>query len=197
MTCATPSAESTPNRSPRRNDELSLPRRYQHRHWDVAGASRVNIRPARHPRQQRRRRELLGGLDTSDEKWRHNVVATRPASSTVCAPASRHAANRVRLDHQHRPRFAVTAVPGYFAYQASKAAVVKMTGRGGRGRDGRHPRQHRLPGLIITPMTETEPRTRSRPTSARRLSAGPADVEIAGGALTSPPTKRRTSPARS
>jgi NAD(P)-dependent dehydrogenase (short-subunit alcohol dehydrogenase family) len=54
--------------------------------------------------------------------------------------------------------FAVNAVRGYFAYQASKGAVVQMTRAAAveLAPDGIRVNCV-LPGLIVTPMTETEP----------------------------------------
>ncbi len=75
----------------------------------------------------------------------------RAAAPACAAPAAGSIVNVSSI-------FAVNAVRGYFAYQASKAAVVQMTRAAAvdLAPDGIRVNCV-LPGLIFTPMTKTEP----------------------------------------
>jgi NAD(P)-dependent dehydrogenase (short-subunit alcohol dehydrogenase family) len=76
-------------------------------------------------------------------------------------------------------------VPGYFAYQASKGAVVMMTKAAAVDYASAGIRVNTIcPGLIQTPMTETEPPDAVE-ANIRETPLGRAgtDVEVAYGAL--------------
>ena len=81
--------------------------------------------------------------------------------------------------------FAVNAVRGYFAYQASKAAVVQMTRAAAVDLAPERIRVNCvLPGLILTPMTETEPEEAvATNIEMTPLGRGGEPEEVAGGVL--------------
>ena len=93
---------------------------------------------------------------TSGPRW---WASTRPASSSACARPRRACAAPAPARSSTSPRSSrSTRVPGYFAYQASKAAVVQMTRAAAVDLAPHGIRVNCiLPGLIFTPMTETEP----------------------------------------
>jgi cyclopentanol dehydrogenase len=81
--------------------------------------------------------------------------------------------------------FAVDAVPGYFAYQASKAAVVQMTRAAAVDLAPVGIRVNCvLPGLIFTPMTKTEPEAMvAANIEMTPLGRGGQPEEVAAGVL--------------
>jgi NAD(P)-dependent dehydrogenase (short-subunit alcohol dehydrogenase family) len=100
-----------------------------------------------------------GVADCSPEEW-STVVAVNQTGvfngMQAVALGMRHAGSGSIVNVASI--FAVDAVPGYFAYQASKAAVVQMTRAAAVDLAPNGIRVNCiLPGLIFTPMTETEP----------------------------------------
>jgi NAD(P)-dependent dehydrogenase (short-subunit alcohol dehydrogenase family) len=100
-----------------------------------------------------------GVADTSDEEWARVVAVNQ----TGVFLGMRAAARRMRRTRSGSivnvsSIYGVNAVPGYFAYQASKGAVVQMTRAAAvdLASDGIRVNCV-LPGLIFTDMTKTEP----------------------------------------
>ncbi len=127
-----------------------------------------------------------GAVDTSDEEWRHNIGVNQTGSFyglRACIPAMQRSGGGSIVNIASC--FAFAAVPGYFAYQASKGAVVMMTKAAAVEYATHNIRVNTIcPGLIITPMTETEPRDAVE-ANIRETPLGRAgeDIEIAYGAL--------------
>lgn len=127
-----------------------------------------------------------GAVDTSDEEWQHNVGVNQTGifyGLRACIPAMQRTGGGSIVNVASC--FAFAAVPGYFAYQASKGAVVMMTKAAAVEYAERNIRVNTIcPGLIITPMTETEPREAVE-ANIRETPLGRAgkDIEIAYGAL--------------
>ena len=127
-----------------------------------------------------------GAVDTSDEEWHHNVSINQTGifyGLRACVPAMQRYGGGSVVNIASC--FAFAAVPGYFAYQASKGAVVMMTKAAAVEYAPDSVRVNTIcPGLVITPMTETEPpdavEANIRETPLGR--AGEA-IEIAYGAL--------------
>jgi NAD(P)-dependent dehydrogenase (short-subunit alcohol dehydrogenase family) len=127
-----------------------------------------------------------GAVDTSDEEWQHNVGVNQTGifyGLRACIPAMQRTGGGSIVNIASC--FAFAAVPGYFAYQASKGAVVMMTKAAAVEYAERNIRVNTIcPGLILTPMTETEPREAVE-ANIRETPLGRAgkDIEIAYGAL--------------
>jgi cyclopentanol dehydrogenase len=127
-----------------------------------------------------------GAVDTSDEEWQHNVGVNQTGifyGLRACIPVMQRTGGGSIVNIASC--FAFAAVPGYFAYQASKGAVVMMTKAAAVEYAERNVRVNTIcPGLIITPMTETEPRDAVE-ANIRETPLGRAgtDIEIAYGAL--------------
>ena len=127
-----------------------------------------------------------GAVDTSDEEWQHNVGVNQTGifyGLRACIPAMQRAGGGSVVNIASC--FAFAAVPGYFAYQASKGAVVMMTKAAAVEYAERNIRVNTIcPGLIMTPMTETEPPD-AVDANIRETPLGRAgtDIEIAYGAL--------------
>ncbi len=127
-----------------------------------------------------------GAVDTSDEEWQHNVGVNQTGifyGLRACIPAMQRAGAGSVVNIASC--FAFAAVPGYFAYQASKGAVVMMTKAAAVEYAERNIRVNTIcPGLIMTPMTETEPPD-AVDANIRETPLGRAgkDIEIAYGAL--------------
>jgi cyclopentanol dehydrogenase len=100
-----------------------------------------------------------GVLDTSDEEW-NKVVAVnqsgvffgmRAASQSMRQAGAGSIVNVASI-------YGMRGVPGYFAYQASKGAVVQMTRAAAVDLAPAGIRVNCvLPGLILTEMTKSEP----------------------------------------
>ena len=102
---------------------------------------------------------FAGVADASDEEWAKVVGVNQTGvfnGMRAAVPSMRRAGAGSIVNVSSI--FAVNAVPGYFAYQATKGAVVQMTRAAAVDLA---PDQIRvncvLPGLIFTPMTKTEP----------------------------------------
>jgi len=102
---------------------------------------------------------FAGVADASDEEWGQAVGVNQTGvfnGMRAAVPSMRRAGAGSIVNVSSI--FAVNAVPGYFAYQATKGAVVQMTRAAAVDLA---PEQIRvncvLPGLIFTPMTKTEP----------------------------------------
>ena len=127
-----------------------------------------------------------GAVDTSDEEWEHNVGVNQTGifyGLRACIPAMQRTGGGSIVNIASC--FAKAAVPGYFAYQASKGAVVMMTKAAAVEYAPDKIRVNTIcPGLIITPMTETEP-PEAVEANIRETPLGRAgeDIEIAYGAL--------------
>jgi NAD(P)-dependent dehydrogenase (short-subunit alcohol dehydrogenase family) len=127
-----------------------------------------------------------GAVDTSDEEWDHCVGVNQRGifyGLRACIPAMKRNGGGSIVNIASC--FAFGAVPGYFSYQASKGAVVMMTKAAAVEYAKDNIRVNTIcPGLIITPMTETEPPDAVE-ANIRETPLGRAgeDVEIAYGAL--------------
>jgi NAD(P)-dependent dehydrogenase (short-subunit alcohol dehydrogenase family) len=100
-----------------------------------------------------------GVADCSAEEW-NEVVAVNQTGVFLGMRAATLSMRRARTGSivNVSSIFAVNAIRGYFAYQASKAAVVQMTRAAAVELAPQGIRVNCvLPGLIFTPMTATEP----------------------------------------
>jgi NAD(P)-dependent dehydrogenase (short-subunit alcohol dehydrogenase family) len=102
---------------------------------------------------------FAGLADCSPEEWSEVVAVNQTGvfnGMRAAAPGMRRAGAGSIVNISSI--FGISAVPGYFAYQASKAAVVQMTRAAAVELAPVGIRVNCvLPGLIFTPMTETEP----------------------------------------
>lgn len=129
----------------------------------------------------------FGGVsDTSDEEWSQVVAINqtgvffgmRAATESMRAADSGSIVNVASI-------YGVNAVAGYFAYQASKGAVVQMTRAAAVDLAPLGIRVNCiLPGLIFTDMTKTEPQDAiAKDIEKTPLGRGGQPEEIASGVL--------------
>jgi NAD(P)-dependent dehydrogenase (short-subunit alcohol dehydrogenase family) len=129
---------------------------------------------------------FAGAVDATDEEWNHVIGVNQTGvfyGMRASIPALERAGGGSIINIASC--FAVGAVPGYFAYQASKGAVRMMTKAAAVEYAEKKIRVNTiLPGLIITPMTETEP-AEAVEANIRETPLGRAgeEMEIAYGAL--------------
>jgi 3alpha(or 20beta)-hydroxysteroid dehydrogenase len=127
-----------------------------------------------------------GVADCSTEEWDEVVAVNQTGvflGICTAAPSMRRAGGGAVVNVSSI--FGVSAVPGYFAYQASKAAVLQMTRAAAvdLASDGIRVNCI-LPGLIFTPMTETEPEEMVAANIERTpLGRGGQPEEVASGVL--------------
>ena len=101
---------------------------------------------------------LPGVADTSDEEWGRTIAINQTGVFFGMRAASRSMGPDGGSIVNVSSSYGVSAVPGYFAYQASKGAVVQMTRAGAIDLAPRGIRVNCvLPGLIFTDMTKGEP----------------------------------------
>ena len=129
---------------------------------------------------------FAGAADVSDSEWNHVIGVNQNGvfyGMRASIPALQRAGGGSIVNIASC--FAVAAVPGYFAYQASKGAV-RMMSKGAAVEYAKDKiRVNTIcPGLIITPMTETEPQE-AVDANIRETPLGRAgeELEIAYGAL--------------
>lgn len=127
-----------------------------------------------------------GAADTSDEEW-NRVIAVNQTGMFYgirsAIPAMRRAGGGSIVNISST--LGVGAIPGYFAYQATKAAIVMMT-RAAAVEYARYGIRVNsiLPGLIHTDMTTSEPEEAVRHhISLTPLGRGGTALEISFGAL--------------
>jgi NAD(P)-dependent dehydrogenase (short-subunit alcohol dehydrogenase family) len=101
----------------------------------------------------------FGGVaDTSDDEWSRTVAINQTGVFYGMRAASRSMSSGGGSIVNVSSTYGVKAVPGYFAYQASKGAVVQMTRAAAIDLAPRGIRVNCvLPGLILTDMTKSEP----------------------------------------
>ncbi len=130
--------------------------------------------------------EFASVIDATDAEWNHVIGVNQTGvfyGMRASIPALQRAGGGSIVNIA--PCFALAAVPGYFAYQASKGAVIMMTKAAAVEYAPQNIRVNTIcPGLIITPMTETEP-VEAVDANIRETPLGRAgkDTEIAYGAL--------------
>jgi NAD(P)-dependent dehydrogenase (short-subunit alcohol dehydrogenase family) len=127
-----------------------------------------------------------GVADCSEEEWTEVVAVNQTGvflGMRAAAPSMRRAGAGSIVNVSSI--FAVNAVPGYFAYQSSKAAVVQMTRAAAVDLAPDRIRVNCvLPGLILTPMTETEPEEMvAANIEMTPLGRGGESEEVASGVL--------------
>jgi NAD(P)-dependent dehydrogenase (short-subunit alcohol dehydrogenase family) len=129
---------------------------------------------------------LSGVADVADDEW-NEAVAVNQTGVFLGMRAVTHSMRRngggsiVNISSI----YGVNAVPGYFAYQASKGAVVQMTRAAAvdLASDGIRVNCI-LPGLILTEMTKMEPEESvARDIEGTPLGRGGEASEVAQGAL--------------
>jgi NAD(P)-dependent dehydrogenase (short-subunit alcohol dehydrogenase family) len=129
---------------------------------------------------------LSGVADTADDEW-NEAVAVNQTGVFFGMRAATHSMRRngggsiVNISSI----YGVNAVPGYFAYQASKGAVVQMTRAAAIDLAPESIRVNCiLPGLILTEMTKLEPEEAiARDVERTPLDRGGESSEVAHGAL--------------
>lgn len=124
--------------------------------------------------------------DCSPEEWNEVVAVNQTGvflGMRAATPSMRRAGGGSIVNVSSI--FAINAVRGYFAYQASKAAVVQMTRAAAVDLAPEGIRVNCvLPGLIFTPMTETEPAEAvAANVEMTPLGRGGEPEEVAGGVL--------------
>jgi cyclopentanol dehydrogenase len=125
-------------------------------------------------------------VDTSDEEW-HRVLAVNQTGMffgmRAAIPAMRRAGGGSIVNISST--LAVGAIPGYFAYQATKAAIAMMTRAAAVDYAADNIRVNSiLPGLIHTEMTKEEPEGAVQGhISLTPLGRGGTPLEISYGAL--------------
>jgi NAD(P)-dependent dehydrogenase (short-subunit alcohol dehydrogenase family) len=130
--------------------------------------------------------EFAGAADATDEEWNYVIGVNQTGvfyGMRAAIPALERAGGGSIVNIASC--FAIGAVPGYFAYQASKGAVRMMTKAAAVEYAQRSIRVNAiLPGLILTPITETEP-VEAVEANIRETPLGRAgtEEEIAYGAL--------------
>lgn len=130
--------------------------------------------------------EFAGAVDATDAEWNHVIGVNQTGvfyGMRASIPAIQGAGGGSIVNIASC--FALAAVPGYFAYQASKGAVVMMTKAAAVEYAAQNIRVNTIcPGLIITPMTETEP-PEAVEANIRETPLGRAgqEMEVAYGAL--------------
>jgi NAD(P)-dependent dehydrogenase (short-subunit alcohol dehydrogenase family) len=102
---------------------------------------------------------FAGAADTSDEEW-HRVIAVNQTGvffgMRASIPALRAAGGGSIVNISST--LGIGAIPGYFAYQASKAAIIMMTRAAAVEYACDGIRVNSIcPGLVQTDMTTTEP----------------------------------------
>ena len=100
-----------------------------------------------------------GVADTSDDEWQRAVAINQTGvfyGMRAVVPSMQQAGAGSIINVSSV--FGLTGVPGYFAYQASKGAVVQMTRAAAVDLASLQIRVNCVcPGLIFTDMTKTEP----------------------------------------
>jgi NAD(P)-dependent dehydrogenase (short-subunit alcohol dehydrogenase family) len=129
---------------------------------------------------------FAGVADASDEEWERAVSVNQTGvflGMRAAIPAMRRRGGGAIVNTSSI--YGVDAVPGYFAYQASKGAVVQMTRAAAVDLAGDGIRVNCiLPGLIFTEMTKTEPEEAvAENIEMTPLGRGGEASEVAWGAL--------------
>ena len=127
-----------------------------------------------------------GAVDTSDEEWQRVLAVNQTGmffGMRAAIPAMRRAGGGSIVNISST--LAIGAIPGYFAYQATKAAIAMMTRAAAVEYAANNVRVNSiLPGLIHTDMTKEEPEGAVQGHIALTpLGRGGTPLEISYGAL--------------
>src|SRR5262249_43187327 len=129
---------------------------------------------------------LAGVAETSVEEWTKTIAVNQTGvflGMRAAVPSMRKGGGGAIVNIAST--YGVNAVSGYFAYQASKGAVVQMTRAAAVDLASDRIRVNCiLPGLILTPMTELEPEESiARDIQGTPLARGGEASEVADGVL--------------
>jgi NAD(P)-dependent dehydrogenase (short-subunit alcohol dehydrogenase family) len=128
----------------------------------------------------------FGGVaDTTDDEWSRTVAINQTGVFFGMRAASRSMRAGGGAIVNVSSTYGVNAVPGYFAYQASKGAVVQMTRAAAIDLAPQGIRVNCvLPGLILTDMTKSEPEEAvAKDIERTPLDRGGEPEEVAGAVL--------------
>jgi NAD(P)-dependent dehydrogenase (short-subunit alcohol dehydrogenase family) len=129
---------------------------------------------------------FAGVGDTSDEEWQRAIAINQTGvffGMRAVTPSMRRNGGGSIVNVSSV--FGLTGVPGYFAYQASKGAVVQMTRAAAVDLAAQGIRVNCVcPGLIFTDMTKTEPQAMiDENIRMTPLQRGGASSEVASAVL--------------